>query len=302
MEQKTYICGPDVFLALDGDLYTCSVEPTFYIGETMELPTTMDDKVVLKGIRYEAVVGLDVWHRPNKSQPFELEVQLSPREGLFAAAEDDNVAYTIDYGKLYKALNAAILGNQFASVHELYQAIKGSLPDVKSWQITLSFPKAILSANNGLRMTWNGVVDENGISTVMQTLKIDGLDCRCIIGVNSHERLEKQRLLIGLSIWGIENRLSPSMLAGVNMDPSPALAYQGVADDVVERVSGSSYETIEALATAIAQVATMTHGFENARVTIEKPGGVSGLGASGVDISRTRSFFENKDFWKVKRP
>lgn len=268
----------------------------------MDLLGSVDDKVVLKGIRYEAVVGLDVWHRPNKPQPFELEVHLSPREGLIAAAEDDNVAYTIDYGKLYKALNAAILGNKFASINELYQAVKSSLPEVKSWLIDLSFPKAILAANSGLRMTWAGVVDDNGLPSVIQSLKIDGLDCRCIIGVNPHERLEKQRLLIGLSIWGIENRLSPSMLAGVSMDPSPTLAYQNVANDVVERVSGSSYETIEALATAIAQVATMTHGFENAKVTIEKPGGVSGMGASGVVISRTRSFFENKDFWKVKRP
>lgn len=268
----------------------------------MDSATAIDDKVVLKGIRYEAVVGLDAWHRPNKSQPFELEIHLSPRDGLTAAAEDDNVAFTIDYGKLYKALNAAILGHKFASVHELYQTIRASVPDVKIWLISLTFPKAILSANNGLRMTWNGSVDENGLSNVLQIMNIDGLDCRCIIGVNSHERLEKQRLLIGLSIWGIENRLSPSMMAGVNMDPSPTLAYQDVANDVVERVSGSSYETIEALATAIAQVATMSHGFENARVTIEKPGGVSGMGASGVTISRTKAFFENKDFWKVKRP
>lgn len=268
----------------------------------MDVAVAMDDKVVLKGIRYEAVVGLDAWHRPNKSQPFELEVHLTPRDGLTAAAEDDNVTYTINYGTLYKSLNAAIQDHKFASIHELYQTIKASLPEVKSWLIDLSFPKAILSANNGLRLIWNGAVDENGLSSVMQTLKIDALDCRCIIGVNSHERLEKQRLLIGLSIWGIENRLSPSMLAGVNMDPSPALAYQDAANDIVERVSGSSYETIEALATAIAQVVTMSHGFENARVTIEKPGGVSGMGASGVVISRTRAFFENKDFWKIKRP
>lgn len=260
------------------------------------------DKVILKGIRYEAIVGLDAWHRPNKSQPFELEVHLSPRDGLIAAAEEDNVAYTIDYGKLYKSLNATISGQSFASVHALYQTIRGALPDVNSWLIDLSLPKAILGARNGLRLTWNGAVDEGGMPSVVQIMNVEGLDCRCIIGVNTHERLEKQRLHIGLSIWGAENRLSPSMLAGVNMDPSPSLAYQDMVNDVIERASGSSYETIEALATAIAQLVTVGHGFEIVRVTIEKPGGVSGMGASGVSMSRTRTFFENKDFWKIKRP
>lgn len=69
-----------------------------------------------------------------------------------------------------------------------------------------------------------------------------------------------------------------------------------------KRVEASSYETIEALATAIAQTVTMNHGFDNARITISKPGGLGGLGASGVSIGRTKAYFENKDFWKVKRP
>jgi len=46
----------------------------------------------------------------------------------------------------------------------------------------------------------------------------------------------------------------------------------------------------------------MGHGFENARVTIDKPAGVAGFGSSGVTIARTKAYFENKDFWKIKRP
>ena len=100
----------------------------------------------------------------------------------------------------------------------------------------------------------------------------------------------------------MENRLSPSMLAGVSMDPAASLAYQEMVKEVVERVENSSYETIEALATAIAQIATIGHGFDNARVSIRKPGGLAGLGASGVTIGRSKAYFENKDFWKIKRP
>lgn len=260
------------------------------------------DKVIVKGIQFEAVAGLDCWGRPGKAQPIELEVHLTPPGGLEAAAQEDSVAYTIDYGKLYKALTATVFSGKFETITQLYQAIRSSMPDVISWHVHLSFSKAILAAKGGLSLTWTGQTDETGAATVTQVMVVRDIECRCIIGVNSHERLEKQSLSVTLSVWGIENRLSPSMLAGVSLNPSPTLTYQEMVKEVAERVEGSSYETIEALATAIAQIVTMGHGFDNARVTIEKPGGLAGMGASGVTIGRTKAYFENKDFWKVKRP
>lgn len=260
------------------------------------------DQVIVKGIQFEAVAGLDCWSRSGKAQPIELEVHLTPPGGLEAAAQEDSVAYTIDYGKLYKSLKSAVFNGNFTSITQLYQAIRASLPETTSWLISLTLPKAILPARGGLLLSWSGSVDDNGVPNVVQTMNVRDLECRCIIGVNSHERLEKQRLNISISIWGIENRLSSSILAGVSLDPSPSLIYQDMAKEVVERVEGSSYETIEALATAIAQIATMNHGYDNARVSIEKPGGLAGLGCSGVTIGRSRAYFENKDFWKVKRP
>lgn len=192
------------------------------------------DKVHINGLRFETVVGLDAWHRPGKSQPVELSVHLMPASthGLEQAAQEDSVAYTIDYGKLYKQLQT-LFSQKYDTVHQLYQAIRTILPPTRSWLINITLPKGILAAGKGLQLTWNGSIDGSNAS-VMQIMTVSDIDCRCIVGVNPHERLEKQRLQISITIWGLENRLSPSLLAGVSIDPSPTLIYQDMVQSVVE--------------------------------------------------------------------
>lgn len=67
-------------------------------------------------------------------------------------------------------------------------------------------------------------------------------------------------------------------------------------------MEGSSYLTVEALATAVAQIVTMTYGHTMAKIRVEKPSAIATIEAAAVEITRSRSFFENKDFWKVKLP
>ena len=200
----------------------------------MDTAEIRGDKVILKGIRFEAVVGLDAWHRPDKTQPVELELHLARPGGLEAAAREDSVNYTIDYGKLYKALKAAVFDQKFDSVIQFYQAVRTSLPEVSSWFISVVLPKGILAANNGVRFSWSGEMEDGNQLPVLQVMGIHDLECRCVIGVNSHERIEKQKLQISVTVWGTENRLSPSIYAGANMNPSPGLVYQDMVKEVVE--------------------------------------------------------------------
>lgn len=67
-------------------------------------------------------------------------------------------------------------------------------------------------------------------------------------------------------------------------------------------MEGSSYLTVEALATAVAQIVTMNYSHTMAKVRIEKPSAIATIEAAAVEVTRSRSFFENKDFWKVKLP
>ena len=200
----------------------------------MDTARTRGDRVILKGICFEAVVGLDAWHRPDKTQPVELELHLARPGGLDAAAKEDSVNHTIDYGKLYKSLKAAVFNQKFSSITQCYQAVRSSFPDVSSWVIIMTLPKGVLAANNGIQFSWSGAVEESNPMFVAQFMTVRDLECRCIIGVNSHERLEKQKLQITMTIWGTENRLSPSIHAGVDMESSGSMAYQDMVKEVIE--------------------------------------------------------------------
>lgn len=70
----------------------------------------------------------------------------------------------------------------------------------------------------------------------------------------------------------------------------------------LQRVEGSSYHTLEALASAVAQIVTLNYGHTVAKVRVEKPSAIATIEVAAVEITRSKTFFENKDFWKVKKP
>lgn len=69
-----------------------------------------------------------------------------------------------------------------------------------------------------------------------------------------------------------------------------------------QRIEGSAYQTVEALGTAVAQVVTMDHNQPIVTVLVEKPSAIATIDTAAIQLTRARTFFENKDFWKVKRP
>lgn len=196
--------------------------------------TTDVDVVYIKGVTFEAVVGPDAWHRPNKAQPVIVHVRLSPAAGLHAAAQEDDVGHTINYGTLYKSLMLSLANQIFESVQALYQTIRGHLPATKSWTITVNLPKAILLAEEGVTFEWTSITGDDGVQLIAQSMQISKIISRCIIGVNSHERVEKQQLKITVLIKGLENRISPSMLAGVKVDAISIPVYQSLTKDIFE--------------------------------------------------------------------
>lgn len=82
-------------------------------------------------------------------------------------------------------------------------------------EVWLHLPKALLRAEEGLKYrsltVWGykgrgetgGVLDSGRCPVVLEEeFRIDGIRCYCILGVNSHERVEKQAVIISLEFKG----------------------------------------------------------------------------------------------------
>jgi FolB domain-containing protein len=288
----------------DNDILT----PThnLHVNGLSELATEMMavanmDKVILKNMPFDVAVGLDQWRRPGKLQPVLITVQIQPLSGLEAAAARDDVNLTLDYGKLYKKVAASLRQAEptaFTSAQALITHLADLMPECAVLEIELILPKAFPQRTGGL--VYQFQTDKSqyrpGIPTLALTVK--QLACTCIVGVNPPERIHKQTVYIDISV--------PILLAADALENMPTPAPTDIHDMVQvvqDRVEqASSYQTIEALASAVAQLVTMSYGYTLAKVRIEKPSAIATIEAAAVEITRSRTFFENKDFWKVKLP
>ena len=255
------------------------------------------DTIILRDLKFELAIGLDAWHRPGKAQPVLLTINLQPRPNFEAAALEDDVNQTLDYGKLYKNINANIRDKQYGNIHGLMLDLVKIIDGYKLLNVDIVLPKAVLRLNEGLH--YHLRVDRSVPDNVDATwsLAIKKIACTCIIGVNPHERVHKQTLYFDLVLGGVQN-LDP----GIDGDAVTDGSLHNMVNSIIERVEGSAYQTLEALATAVAQLVTMDYGQPIVTVSVEKPNAIACIDAAVIQITRTRKFFENKDFWKVKRP
>ncbi|KAL2436282.1 hypothetical protein ABEF95_007601 [Exophiala dermatitidis] len=256
------------------------------------------DKVILKNLSFDLAVGFDAWRRFGKAQPTLITLEIQPEANFEGAAAQDNVNLSMDYGALYKRLCGGLHpGEVFPTVRALISRLHSVVYDFTKLDIDILFPKALLQVNGGVLYQFQ--VDNSGPGVAMSTLSVTvkQIACSCIIGVNPHERLYQQSLFIDITM--------PLMTAAVGSEPPEepyTVALHDMVREIVEKVGGSAYHTLEALATAVAQIVTINYGHKAAKVHIDKPSAIATIEAAAVEITRTKGFFENKDFWKVKRP
>ena len=99
----------------------------------------------------------------------------------------------------------------------------------------------------------------------MDTIRIENLRLRCMIGFNAHELKDKQDVVISLDLY------TDLRKGGESDNPDDILNYRTVTKAVIAHVEASSYKTLEALATAIARIAIVDCGVQHLRVQVEKP-------------------------------
>ncbi|GBF60712.1 folic acid synthesis protein [Trichophyton mentagrophytes] len=149
--------------------------------------------------------------------------------------------------------------------------------------VDLHLPKAILRAERGLfctLVTRKRPTKEDSFMDFDLTVRIEGIRCACIIGVNPHEREDKQ--IVELALTFQQSRGKARMIPK---------EYQTMVSKVAESVDKTSYETVEALATHAAKIVLVEFPLDEVTVRVEKPSAMAFVAFSGLEITRAASFF-----------
>lgn len=195
------------------------------------------DNIHLRNIRLplRLAIGSDAWHRNDKPQPAVISLRIGyPSALVDRAARNDTVGPTLDYGKLYRQIEADV-GKTFSDEEGEYAPAARTVVKLASdisttaselvWQtfadtdplprdelplalwhehkeivVWIHLPKAILRADQGLKYRYR----LDGMSLQSHKVTIEGIRCYCIIGINPHERREKQAVELGLE-WSDRN-------------------------------------------------------------------------------------------------
>ncbi|WP_338676602.1 dihydroneopterin aldolase [Streptomyces sp. SCSIO 30461] len=113
----------------------------------------------------------------------------------------------------------------------------------------------------------------------MDTIEIDDLLLRCVIGVRAEERRDRSDVVIGLRI------AADTRPAATSDAIEHAWNYRTAVKAVIALVEKSSFHTVEALADAIARC-LVAHGTPHVQVTVHKPGALRFARTVGVRIER----------------
>ena len=106
---------------------------------------------------------------------------------------------------------------------------------------------------------------------------ISDLMLRAIIGINDWERVERQDVLLNITLFG------DLRAAGASDQIEDTINYR----TIIKHVESSQRFTVEALAADVARICLKAKGVARVRVRIEKPGALRFARSVGVEIERT---------------
>ncbi len=111
-------------------------------------------------------------------------------------------------------------------------------------------------------------------------IHIRDLLVRAIIGVNDEERVNRQDVIINVTLE------TDTRKAGRTDELADAVNYREVAKKVVELTERSRFYLVERLAEEIARVCLEDKRVQRVRVSVEKPGAIRFARSVGVTIVR----------------
>jgi dihydroneopterin aldolase/2-amino-4-hydroxy-6-hydroxymethyldihydropteridine diphosphokinase/dihydropteroate synthase/2-amino-4-hydroxy-6-hydroxymethyldihydropteridine diphosphokinase/dihydropteroate synthase len=109
---------------------------------------------------------------------------------------------------------------------------------------------------------------------------IKDLQINCIIGVNTFERIEKQRIILNIDVY-----FPPTPIYSTGRIPARH-NYRTIAQRVTKFVEQSNYKTIEMMANDVANVIMYQCNVYKVTVKIEKPSALMFADTAGVEVTR----------------
>ncbi len=119
----------------------------------------------------------------------------------------------------------------------------------------------------------------------MDTIEIDNLRLRTVIGFSPHELKDRQDVVISLRIRADMRK------CGKTDNPNDAYNYRTVTKAIIKHVEQTNYRLVEALATAIARICVVDYDAEWVQVRVHKPGALRFSDTVGVVIERMADDF-----------
>ncbi|KAL6809383.1 hypothetical protein GGI42DRAFT_317787 [Trichoderma sp. SZMC 28013] len=264
----------------------------------------------------------DAWNRKGKPQPLSVSASVMLKEAFDGSSSADSVeADTVHYGLLSKAILASLEGqsqhaegsgntakkSQFSSLRDIVNTIwedltgqdcngRAKVTDedseaqtsflkpstIRCLELTVHLPKASL-LGGGVSLTRIALFGRDGESRPQPrglSLKIHDLRVPTLIGVNDNERQAKQVVVATIEIDKFD----------IDKD-----IFTMIEGETVKVMSQSSFETLEALASTLANnLASYLHsnhtGFTNRKgwpikIALEKPIAVVLADAACVQLS-----------------
>jgi FolB domain-containing protein len=117
----------------------------------------------------------------------------------------------------------------------------------------------------------------------MDKIIIKDLLLRGIIGINDDERINKQDILINITIFADTRK------AAVTDNIDDAVNYRTITKRIIDHVEASSDFLVEKLVNDIARIILIEFSAERVIVRLEKPGALRFAQSVGIEIDRTRA-------------
>lgn len=253
--------------------------------------------VFVRELFVKALTGVDAWRRP-QPQPVSISIWLQTSVAL--SGSTDHLIHSLNYDVISRKVTRMVESGKFRTMEDIAERVaREVLKDkiVGQWvRIQVKKPRALLRALNSeiiiTRTKKHQSISDPKDFTVVQgegtidVARINKLQLVTIIGVNTIERLHRQNVVIDLTLY--KPLPNNSTATGFN----PSYDFRGVVETVSSHVENSSYKTVEAFATSVAEV-VCRFGVEKVTVRVEKPSAMTFADAAGVEITRSKEYFES---------